>query len=217
MNSKAPKLLAGQSIHLIGLIILLPLSWKLWQYAGSPHPRIFWTCILIPTLHQIYVWLTWRLELQDGSVSRTVGFKGYLFFFFVFLILRPISILALAYADANTLEIPHTLRILLTAVLIIPALYTVISIKKYFGFKRAAGADHFLPEYRSMPLVKEGIFKYTGNGMYVYGFFMLWAIAIGFGSRAALIVAGFSHVSIWIHYHATEKPDMAYLYARESI
>ena len=67
-----------------------------------------------------------------------------------------------------------------------------------------------------MPLVKEGIFKYTGNGMYVYGFFMLWAIAIGFDSRAALIVAGFSHVSIWIHYHATEKPDMAYLYGRES-
>ena len=31
-------------------------------------------------------------------------------------------------------------------------------------------------------------------------------------SSSALLVAAFSHVYIWIHYFATEKPDMQYLY-----
>ena len=82
MNSRAPSLLAGQLLHLLGLLFLFPTSWKIWLYIGSPLPFIFWTCILIPTFHQIYVWLTWRLELKNGLISKILGFKGYLFFFF---------------------------------------------------------------------------------------------------------------------------------------
>lgn len=93
-------------------------------------------------------------------------------------------------------------------------MYTMLSIKKLFGFRRAAGADHFKSEYRTMPLVKKGIFQYTDNAMYVFGFFIFWAMSIGFNSSAALLVSGFSHISIWIHYYATEKPDMEYLYGK---
>ena len=45
-----------------------------------------------------------------------------------------------------------------------------------------------------------------------YYVLLFWAIAIGFNSSAALIVAAFSHLHIWVHYFATEKPDMDYLY-----
>ena len=79
--------------------------------------------------------------------------------------------------------------------------------------ERAAGADHFDRRYRDMPLVKEGIFRFTSNGMYHFGFLLSWAIAIGFDSRAGLLAAVFSHLYIWVHFHATEKPDMKFLYA----
>ncbi|WP_298855301.1 methyltransferase [uncultured Ruegeria sp.] len=81
---------------------------------------------------------------------------------------------------------------------------------------RAAGGEHFDESYRGMPLVKDGIFRYTDNGMYVYAFLLFWAIAIGFDSAAALVVAAFSHAYIWVHYYATEKPDMDYLYGSRS-
>ena len=67
-----------------------------------------------------------------------------------------------------------------------------------------------------MPLVKEGIFQFTNNGMYVYAFMLFWAIAIGANSVAALVVAAFSHVYIWVHFFATEKPDMDFLYTPQN-
>ena len=84
--------------------------------------------------------------------------------------------------------------------------------KRYFGMARAAGADHFDARYRDMPLVDKGIFRFTNNGMYAFAFLVFWAIAIGFGSLAALAIAAFSHAYIWVHFYATETPDMDFLY-----
>ena len=78
--------------------------------------------------------------------------------------------------------------------------------------KRASGADHFDVKYRSMPLVREGIFRFTDNAMYTYAFLLFWALAIGFASTGALVVAAFSHLYIWVHYYCTEKPDMESIY-----
>ena len=89
------------------------------------------------------------------------------------------------------------------------------SVQRYFGMVRASGADHFDARYRKMPFVKAGIFRFTNNGMYVYAFLLFWALAVGFNSAAALIVAAFSHAYIWVHFFATEKPDMDYLYASD--
>ena len=91
--------------------------------------------------------------------------------------------------------------------------YTMYSVKRYFGMARAAGADHFDPRYRDMPLVKEGIFRFTSNGMYLYGFLLFWAIVIVFNSIAALTVAAFSHTYIWVPFYATGKLDMDFLYS----
>ena len=93
-----------------------------------------------------------------------------------------------------------------------PALYAGYSVKRYFGMLRASGADHFDARYRAMPMVDQGIFRYTKNGMYLYAFLAFWAIAIGFNSAAATLVAAFSHAYIWVHFHTVEKPDMDYLY-----
>lgn len=77
---------------------------------------------------------------------------------------------------------------------------------------RASGADHFDRKYREMPLVRKGIFRFTSNGMYLYAFLLFWAIAVGFNSAAGVVVAAFSHAYVWIHFFATEKPDMKYFY-----
>ena len=99
-----------------------------------------------------------------------------------------------------------------TFIVLLPGLYAMFSVARYFGIARAAGADHFNYSYRELPLVKEGIFRYTDNGMYVFAFLLFWAVAIGFNSISALVVAAFSHAYIWVHYYSTEKPDMDYLY-----
>ena len=104
-------------------------------------------------------------------------------------------------------------RVVVTVLLALPGLYAMYSVHRYFGMARASGADHFDPRYRVMPMVSEGIFRYTSNGMSLYAFLLFWAIAVGFNSSAAIAVAAFSHAYIWVHFYATEKPDMDFLYA----
>ncbi|NNE29843.1 MAG: hypothetical protein HKN16_09410 [Saprospiraceae bacterium] len=208
----APSLWAGQLFHFASLAILLFGVSVAWDFIGRPNPIYFWLAISVPVLHQLYVWITWRLELQDSRVSKALGFKGYFTFFFILLIARPISMMSIGWVNRGTLGLTLDSRIILSVVLLVPALYLAYCINRYFTITRAAGADHFKEEYRNMPLVKKGIFKYSPNAMYVFGFFALWAIAIKFNSEAALIIAAFNHLYIWVHYYATEKPDMKYLY-----
>ncbi|MCH2115792.1 MAG: hypothetical protein MK171_12890 [Pirellulales bacterium] len=108
-----------------------------------------------PVAHQVFVWLAWRLELRSSLTSRAIGFRGYLVGFFLLFGGRFIS-------------------------LGVPGIYAAYSVQTYFGMIRAAGADHFDARYRQMPLVWEGIFRFTQNGMYVYAFLLFWAIAMGF-------------------------------------
>ena len=188
------------------------LAYLAWRSLGAPLPSLFWSAIAIPVIHQIYVWLAWRLELQYEAISKTIGLRGYVAIFFVLFAGRFISLLVLAWVDRGSLSLGTTTVIILTILLAVPGIYTMFSVKRYFGMTRAAGADHFDAQYRNMPLVKEGIFRFTSNGMYLYAFLLFWAIAIGFNSNAALIVAAFSHAYIWVHFFATEKPDMEFLY-----
>jgi hypothetical protein len=87
-------------------------------------PAAFWSAIAFPVVHQVFVWLTWRFEIQSAATSRAIGFPGYLVLFFL----------------------------------------------------------------------------------------LFWAVAVSFNSSAALVVTAFSHVYIWVHFYATERPDMDFLY-----
>ena len=216
MNQKLPpSLWVGQPLHFLTLAVLLSLTWFLWAAIGSPFPLLFWSTIGVAIAHQIFVWLCWRSELKSNAVRNFMGFKTYLIVFFSLLVARPIVFLFLAWADRGTLGLEIGIRIVVSLVFLIPAIYTMYSIKKYFGFLRAAGADHFDMKYRDIPLVKKGIFKYSKNSMYVFGFMMFWGLAIAFDSLAALLASAFGHAYIWVHFYATEKPDMHYLYGSQ--
>jgi hypothetical protein len=202
----------GQTLHFGCLALLLAAAGAAWSHLGRPFPAAFWIAIALPVAHQIYVWLTWRFELRSGATSGTLGFSGYVAWFFLLFCGRFVSLALLAWLDRGSLGLEPLPRAIATTLLALPGLYAMYSVKRYFGMLRAAGADHFDPLYREMPLVQEGIFRFTNNGMYVYAFLLFWAIAIGFNSSAALVVAGFSHAYIWVHFFATEKPDMNFLH-----
>lgn len=122
---------------------------------------------------------------------------------------RPVGL-----ADVGTLPMPRALGIALGSAMLLPALWAMHSVKKYFGFARALGGDHFFERYRTMPMVREGAFKYSSNAMYTFVFIGFWGIALLCRSRAALAVAMFQHAYIWVHWYCTEQPDGVVLYGR---
>ena len=214
MNSQVRdiSLWKGQFTHILCLIILLTTAFYSWRIVGKPSPVLFWFAILVPVVHQAYVWITWRLELKYSLISKKFGFRLYLIGFFALFLSRFVSLVLIGWADEGSLGLDPEQRVFLTLGLLVPGLYAMYSVKRYFGLSRAAGADHFESKYQSMPAVKKGIFRFTSNGMYLYAFLLFWAIATSFSSNAALIVAFFSHIYIWVHHYCTERPDMETIY-----
>ena len=208
-----PSLWDGQGLNTFCLLALLALISVIWSYMGTPYPSLFWIAISFPIVHQIFVWLAWRLELRSALTSKIIGFQGYLVLFFLLFAGRFISLFALAWMDRGSLHLGAFERYTLTGIFTIIGVYAMYSVFRYFGLKRAAGADHFDRRYRDMPFVRQGIFRFTSNGMYLYAFLLFWAIAVAFNSSAALAVAAFSHAYIWVHFYSTEKPDMDFIYS----
>ena len=212
-----PAVTTGLGVHTAGLTLLLLLVGYGWLRLGQPHPVPFWSAIAIPIAHQLYVWLCWRWELKSAAISRVMGFVPYVVIFFLLLVGRVIAILWLTWGDFQSLGAPPIIRWGGGAFLLGLGLATNFSVARSFGWARAAGADHFFPAYRELPLVRKGMFRLTPNAMYLFGFMLLWGIALLGDSSAALLAAAFSHAYIWLHWLATERPDMKFLYgARQS-
>ena len=209
--------------HLISLLILIPITWffaspslggKSWL--GIKDVTWFWLAVGLPVVHQVVAWIVFRLQLGWATLSKIFGNLDILvwgLFFMPLLIGRVITLIGLANVNSNTLGLPDQVAKILAFLLIIPAIYTLWSVFRYFGLTRALGGDHFRISFREMPLVKKGIFKWNSNSMYSFAFLLLWAIALLLGSQAALGVAIFQHAYIWVHYFCTEKPDMEMIYS----
>ena len=172
----------------------------------------FMIAMSIPLIHQTYVWICWRSELCWKLISNTIGFKGYVVLFFILIISR-LSAIVLCFIDYGSFYQPGWLAWILGLILFIPGAYTMYSVKKYFGFLRAAGADHFDPKYRDLPFENRGIFKWTPNAMYVFAIGIPFSFAVATGSQSMFVVAIYTYISIWLHYFCTEKPDIVEIYS----
>jgi hypothetical protein len=217
------KIFEKQGYHLLSLLFLVG---GVWFAAGGELLRGSWLgissgtwlvlAVLFPILHQVYVLLGWRGEYYYGWLSGAFGdqaFSVWAFGFMVLFLARPFTVLGLAVANRGTLPLPLWATLPLITVCLGLVAYLAYSFLKYFGAERALGRDHFQPDlYRDLPLVKEGIFRWSSNAMYTYGFLALWAIGLIFTSRAALLAALFNHLYIWVHYYTTELPDMRHIY-----
>ena len=221
-------LFKGQALHLVALAVLLAIVVAVAQAGSDVLAGHWWgmstsawlvIAVATPIVHQVYVWLVWRLELTRGAVSgalgRERGFRLYQAGFSIFFVGRLLTIIGLGLANQGTLPLSPPLAYGLAAVLLLPALYLFYSVARYFGVERAYGIDHFDSAYRSKPFVKQGIFRFTSNGMYTYGFLALWVPGLLLLSQAALLAAAFNHAYIWVHYYATELLDIRYLYGSQ--
>lgn len=215
-----------QCSHLLGLGLLLGAFYgatRLDAFAagslcGVGSQTWAWLSVGIAVLHQVFVWFCLRVELYLALCTRWIGrhaFRVYAILFMVMLVARPVLISLLAIANRDTVPLPRWLGLLLAGALSLPTLYLFYSVIRYFGFRRAMGIDHFERGYRKLPLVREGIFRFTRNGMYTFGFLLVWIPGLAFSSFAALAVAAFSHAYIWVHYLCTERPDMTRIYGEE--
>jgi len=108
-----PGIWEGQWLHAIGLVVLLPITGMFWVWLDKPFPALFWTCIAVPILHQVFVWLSWRFELLASTVSKTIGFRFYLVIFFVLFAARFVTVLWLAFIDNGSLALSFYPRIVL--------------------------------------------------------------------------------------------------------
>jgi len=185
------------------------------QFWGVTTPFWIWLAIGLAVTHQTFVWVCWRTQLHASLLIRTFDNHGFLLYAIGFSILgiaRVIAVFIVAISNQDTLQTDTIALKFLAIILLAPALYLFYSVKRYFGFKRAFGIDHFDDGYRSIPFERRGIFRYTRNGMYIYGFLLLWVPAFWWASLAALGVAVFNHLYIWVHYFATELPDINRIY-----
>jgi hypothetical protein len=214
----------NQGLHIFLVLVILYIAVWIWNVHPSMHQGQLWDwptqqwlfcAILTSLLHHFYVWLSWRGELKHKIMTRLLGTYAltiHAIIFFTLVLLRPLLIALVAVSNSQSIYIAQPWYFILLAVLFIPWAYTMYSVAKYFGFKRATGADHFDPAYRKMGLVKEGSFKYCCNSMYIFGLLIFWIIGIAFESSAALLAAGYHYAAIWAHYYCLEKPDLETIY-----
>jgi hypothetical protein len=216
-----------QGWHVLWLAILLILTGIISQVQGLlagelfglPTIFWFWLGIFIPIAHQVFVAVVWRKQLHQQWMTRRFGDKAFTIYMILFnklIACRPIIAIIVAIANRESFSLAIAWRIGISLVLIIPVAFTMYSVVKYFSLKRALGIDHFDESYRELPMVKEGIFKYTDNAMYIFGFLIMWIPPILAASLAGLVLAAFSHLYIWVHYYTTEKPDMIRIYGKTS-
>ncbi|MFW5800759.1 MAG: methyltransferase [Spirochaeta sp.] len=222
VNLRWSYLFTGQIQHLLMLSLLVPgavflaesgISGGRWM--GISDRQWLYFMLAAAVLHQLVVALVFRLQLMYAVLTRLFGRLDMVVWgcvFIPFFFLRPVSLLGLGLSSAGTLDISLHTSILLGGVLMLPALYTLWSVYRWFGMRRALGGDHFRRVYREMPLVTQGAFRLTSNAMYSFAFLLLWAIAIFTRSEAALAGALFQHTYIWVHWYCTEEPDMRVLY-----
>ena len=221
--SLAKRILEHQLAHVVWLLLLLlglAFASRLQSFWDGQFLGLSTRAWLILTvsnslIHQVFVLQCWRMELYSQSLTKYFGsaaFPVYATVFTVLILARPVLITSLAISNSGTLPINPVFAALLSIVLSIPVIYLLYSVRKYFGYVRAFGIDHFDPSYRTLPMVREGIFRFSSNAMYVFGFLLLWIPGLALQSVAATVVAAFSHLYIWVHYFFTEKPNMKYIY-----
>ncbi len=103
----------GQAFHTLFLVLCFFILTKLAvnfgnedEFCGLTATAWYWIAILIPVIHQIFVWLVWRLELYHQYLSKNFGaiaFKAYFIDFFILFIGRFVALCCLAIADQGVL------------------------------------------------------------------------------------------------------------------
>lgn len=174
-----------------------------------------WIGVVAAVLHQVYVMLVWRTQLETGWLTLhlpRVGMLAYTADVTILILARILAVIFLAGANRGSLPAADPLRLTAAILLAVPFCWLLYSLFRYFGIKRAFGLDHFDPTCRGKPYVRKGIFRYSVNAFYTFGMTGFYLPGLLYGSAASLILALFYHLYAWIHYYCTELPDIRRIY-----
>ncbi len=216
-----------QHYHLVALAVLILLMFIASFQPGMMEGQLWglktlsWFMITIGVviLHQLYVWACWRSELHFRTLTEHLGrtaFPVYGFFAVLFLIGRPTFVLLTAISNQQSIPIPDWMAWTLSVLFGLLFVMTVITLVRHFSLTRILGGDHFYRDIREAGLVKSGLFQYIPHPMYSVGMLGMWIPGIIFRSQAALLLALFQHLYIWVHYYTLEQPDMEQLYTEHA-
>ena len=226
MDSQARKaIFERQGWHLLALALLLAgVAWASGRAGlvagtclGVGARTWFWMAVACAVAHEGYAWFGWRTQLHLQLWTRAFGRRGFPLFAAGFAAVagaRALAVLPLAWANRGTLPGVATAWHALALVPLVPGLYLAWSVFRHFGWRRAVGIDHFDASYRTRPFVKQGIYRFTDHGMYLYGFGLLWAVALLAASQAALAAALFNHLYVAVQYWTIEAPDLKRIYGK---
>ena len=170
---------------------------------------------LLAGVFQFWIAFFWRLELYGKHISRRLGPAGFIVFRIGFVILgaaRFLMLVPVALSTRNTMDLPDYLRFFLIIVSTPGIVWAAYGALFQFGFKRATGADHFDPAYRTAALESSGIFKHMRNPMYAIVLLVLYHPGLLWQSAPGLLLAAAHHAFVWVHYFCTEKPDLTEIY-----
>ena len=114
------KIFEKPSYHFLFLVIASFLTYYLYQrdsfFAGSflgiSTRKWFLLSMIIPVVHQVYVWFFWRIQLHYSLVTRLLGRSGFILYsigFMLLFIVRFPLIFFLAVSSRNTLPCCQTI------------------------------------------------------------------------------------------------------------
>lgn len=221
----AARIFERQGWHAVALAVLVAgVAWasgragvRAGAWLGMGSVTWLWMAVACAAAHEGYAWFGWRTQLHLQLWTRLFGPRAFPVFAAGFMAVagaRLFALVPLALANRGTLPGSSLLWQALAVVPLVPGLYLAWSVFRYFGLKRAMGIDHFDARYRRVPLVKQGIYRFTNHGMYVYGFGLVWALALLCASQAALVAALFNHLYVGVQYWAIEAPDLKRIYGK---
>lgn len=200
---------------LYGAIALLPEGQGVRR--GLTTAEWIWLSWVLAGAHQAWIWFFWRMALYLGKIRRWFGAAGFPLYKIGYVVLglaRLLCIVPISSSSPHTAPIPPLLALALIVLSTPLIVWVAYSFAVYFGFDRAAGADHFDPDYRGMPLETRGAFRYFRNPGYSVGLLLLYHPGLLWQSALGLIVAAAHHVFVWVAYFCSELPDMEEIYGR---
>jgi hypothetical protein len=170
--------------------------------------------VLSSLAHQLWVAFFWRVQLHSKLFrgAETAAFAVYRVGFVLLALLRFVAIVLVSRLDAGSLARAAPLRIGGAALLLALSAYGMYSVIRYFGVNRAFGSDHFFPEVRDLGFVRQGVFRFTRNGMYSVTVLFIYIAPVLLESRVGMGIALFHHVHLWVHYFCMERIDLDVMY-----
>jgi hypothetical protein len=208
------KMLEGQvfqtTFAIIGVYVFIALVGEHEEMGRS----LLVLAVLSSLAHQLWAAFFWRVQLHSELFrgAETPAFAVYRVGFVLLSLLRVASIVLVSFLDQESLALSAASRLGGAALLVALSAYGMYSVIRYFGVNRAFGSDHFFPEVRDLGFVRQGIFRFTSNGMYSVTFLFIYIAPVLLESRVGMGIALFHHMHLWVHYFCTERIDLDVMY-----